>query len=102
LTGGTQDKMPRLKRIESKVNEIMEAIPETRDDDNLLLCTFLKSDEDYDELVLKRIMEDRIATRFKSVERCRRKLQRENPKLRGSAWERRHEAAEEFKNYSME
>lgn len=95
--------MPRLKRIEEKVNDLLIAIPEARDNDNLLLCHYLKSVDNYmEDEVLDRIMEDKIATRFKSVERCRRKLQSANPALRGAAWLKRHEAAEEFKSYGLE
>lgn len=95
--------MPRLKYVEARVDELLKAIPETRDDDNLLLCHFLKSVDGYmEDEVLERIMEDRIATRFKTVERCRRKLQSTNPALRGAAWLKRHEAAEEFKSYGLE
>jgi hypothetical protein len=93
--------MGRMKYIEIQVQEILEGNIETRDDDNLLVCEYLKS-LDYDDFtgIAEQIKEKKIATKFKSVERARRKLQEHNPLLRGERWIERHQAQEDFKEYA--
>jgi hypothetical protein len=92
----------RIREVENKVLEILKLVPETRDDDNLLLSHYLETLEDFEpnNFVQSGILENGIATKFKSVERCRRKLQADKPELRGKRWEKRHEAQESFIEYS--
>ena len=96
--------MPRIREVENKVLELLKTKPETRDDDNLLLVNYLEMIEDFEPMnfVATGIIENKIATRFKSVERCRRKLQADKPELRGRRWKERQEAQEIFKEYSKE
>ena len=92
-----------MKHVENSVNEILHSIPETRDDDNLLMACYLKTlEEDFSEIELA-LVTKRIATRFKTVERARRKLQADNPLIRGEAWHRRHgEAQDAYIQYSLD
>jgi hypothetical protein len=100
LKGG--EKMPRMREVETKVLEILKTVPESRDNDNLLLVHYLAMIEDFEpnNFVTNGIIENSIATKLKSVERCRRKLQADKPELRGSRWEKRHEAQADFVEYS--
>lgn len=97
--------MPRkIREVENKVLEILKTIPETRDDDNLLLIHYLDLLEEFEpnNYVQSGILENEIATKFKSVERCRRKLQADKPELRGKRWAKRHELQEVFIDYSRD
>jgi hypothetical protein len=92
-----------MKQVEITVQEILFGNPDARDCDNLLFSEFLKNQkyDDFSDLA-DQIMEKKIATKLKSVERARRKLQEHNPELRGEAWERRHKAQEDFIQYARE
>lgn len=85
------------------MNGILFENPDARDDDNLLVCEYLKT-LDYEDFtdVAELIKEKKIATKFKTVERVRRKLQEHNPDLRGKEWMKRHMAKDDFRHYSTE
>lgn len=95
--------MKKLKHIELKVHEILLENPDARDDDNLLVSEYLKSlgYGDFTEIA-NEILNKKIATMFKTVERTRRKVQEKNPDLRGEVWIRRHLAQEDFVQYALE
>lgn len=95
--------MRRFKDVEVKVDEILHDVPEARDDDNLLVCLYLKR-LDYKDFgaIAEEIRANKIATQFKTIERARRKLQANNPILRGNAWYKRHQAQEDFIQYAKE
>lgn len=96
-------KIAKFKYVEMKVDDILHDCPEARDDDNLLLCLYLKQIEYKDfGAIAEEIHANKIATMFKTVERVRRKLQANNPLLRGEAWYRRHEAQEDFIQYAKD
>jgi hypothetical protein len=94
----------KFRYVENKVNEILKTAPATRDDDNLLLISYLQTLDDFEipEGVIEFILNERIATKFKTVERVRRKLQEKNPALRGSAWLKRHETQADFIQYAFD
>lgn len=95
--------MPKIREVETKVLEILKTVPECRDNDNLLLVHYLEMIEDFEPMnfVATGIIENSIATKLKSVERCRRKLQADKPELRGKRWEKRHEAQADFVEYAQ-
>ena len=95
--------MKRFKYVEVKVDDILHDYPEARDDDNLLFCLYLKQIEYKDfGAIAEEIKANKIATMFKTVERARRKLQANNPILRGETWYKRHRAQEDFIRYAKE
>lgn len=96
-------KIKRFKFVEVKVDDILHEYPEARDDDNLLFSLYLKRLEykDY-RAIAEEIMANKIATQFKTVERARRKLQANNPILRGELWYKRHRAQEDFIRYAKD
>ena len=79
--------MGKLKIIENKVKEIMENIPETREDDFLLVLEVYRGyvDTRYTtiEYLLRNHKELGIPS-MESITRCRRKLQEHNACLRSS------------------
>jgi hypothetical protein len=95
--------MKRFKYVEVKIDDILHGNPQARDDDNLLFSLYLKQLEYKDfETIAEEIRINKIATMFKTVERVRRKLQANNPILRGEAWYKRHQAQEDFIQYAKE
>jgi ABC-type uncharacterized transport system involved in gliding motility auxiliary subunit len=100
----------RLKLMESRVVEILQAVPEAKDNDNLLLAQYIITYSDYKrnmimpkefDYLYSRILELKIGTLFKSIERTRRKVQELYPDLRGKKWIQRHQQQEEFINYAL-
>jgi hypothetical protein len=95
--------MKRFKYVEIKVDDILHDYPEARDDDNLLFCLYLKQLQYKDfGAIAEEIQANKMATMFKTVERVRRKLQANNPTLRGEVWYKRHQAQEDFIRYAKE
>jgi hypothetical protein len=91
--------MVDVLNIKERLMEIMKAIPETKDNDQLLLANvWLK------ELATAKIDAKKMSafdfilqfskdkwTNSESVTRCRRKIQEEMPQFRGKSWKSRHD-----------
>jgi hypothetical protein len=101
LKGGGH--LGRMKVVEAMVQSILEDVPATRDDDDLLFCIYLKS-LDYDDfsILAEQIITKKMMPKFKSVERARRKLQEKNPALWGTRRAERMEAQKDFRDYARD
>ena len=102
--------MKKIIETTKIVRELLENIPATRDDDNLLWWKTLEITGNFYEIpvgkltveyVLTRIYEMRLPT-FETVSRARRKLQEKYPHLKGSegARKRRREKELLFEEYA--
>jgi hypothetical protein len=93
--------------IETKVVEVFNLYPETKDDDNLLFAYFLQEfQEEFDFLtedemyfIKNFIIKFHIATLFSTLRRTRQKLQEHNEKYRGVKWYEGQFKAEEMKQF---
>jgi hypothetical protein len=91
-----------IKRMKPLVTRLLEEFPEARDNDNLLL---LKVWAEQDDTLRKGKTFYQFATgmltgkymKFESVSRARRKVQEENPELRGKYYLDRKELSEEVR-----
>lgn len=93
-----------LKDVKTKVEELLINNPNTRDSDNLLVATFyfyeiggkdkLMNTSAYD--FLKEMSAGRL-TSFESISRARRKLQEQNPSLRGKSYNEKQELSKEIR-----
>jgi hypothetical protein len=97
----------RIGKIENRVIEILNKYPAAKDDDNLLMTYYLgEYDDEFKHIDIYEIqffiLQYRIFTTFKSIERVRRKIQEKNPSFRGTRWLIRHMAQTEFINYANE
>ena len=91
-----------LKGVRDVVETLLTENPHLRDDDQKLLANvywvrisktlYPKLNEEQMDGVKKVLKEiaDANLPNFQSVSRCRRKLQEENPELRGKLYEERH------------
>jgi hypothetical protein len=92
-------------KVETKIIEILNTQPESKDDDNLLFAEYLVNhyqDEFRPEdlsFLCGSIIQHRLATVFSTLRRQRQKVQETFPNLRGSKWNERHQMAEEFKGH---
>lgn len=93
-------------KVETKIIEIFNRFPATKDDDNLLFSHYLLEfhQDDFEDLedlafVATIIKDHRLATLFSTIRRQRQKVQEVFPNLRGSKWLIRHGMAEEFRQY---
>ena len=91
-----------IKRIKPLVKELLQDFPLTRDNDNLLL---LKVWAEQDNTLRKEKLFSDFSVgmiagkymKFESISRARRKVQEENPELRGRYYKDRKELAEEIR-----
>ena len=94
--------MAKVSVIETRVKEVLENNPATRENDNLLYVTYL---EEYHYVDFNRqtfIDYERYGLpSFKSIERSRRKIQNEEVKYKASEVieEGRKEAEKQFQDY---
>lgn len=97
--------MERLQTLEKIVLEALEAVPETREDDYILLlevCERINADIHGQSFMeaLKNHKKLRIPN-WKSVERCRRKIQARRPDLISpTAAKKRRKAENTFTEYA--
>lgn len=86
----------RISKVHEMVKDVLTAHPETRDNDELLLCkviaTYFNSDALYQPFILT--IQDSRLPKIESVGRARRKCQELYPELRASD---NTEAAREIK-----
>lgn len=97
------DEMSKVNVVETRVKEILEAYPNTRENDNLLYVTYLKEYHyiDFNEETFINYEQYGLPS-FKSVERSRRRIQNESGIYKASEdiEEKRKEAEHEYrKNY---
>ena len=77
--------MSRLKVLELKIRKLLVSIPETRNDDNVLIYNFLKEYYNVDQLSISDLLlrgKQLGIPSFESITRCRRKIQETSPYLR--------------------
>jgi hypothetical protein len=91
-----------IKRIKPLVKELLKEFPLTRDNDNLLLLK-VWAEQDNTLRMNKSFLDFSVGMiagkymKFESVSRARRKVQEENPELRGKYYKDRKELAEEIR-----
>jgi hypothetical protein len=96
-----------IESLQSQVAKLLKDNPNFRDDDRLLVVNFW-----YGQLVDKKIDPKKISastflvyyldghlTNSDLITRARRKVQEENPELRGKNWNDRHKQEKEYRNY---
>jgi hypothetical protein len=93
-----------LKDVKTKVEELLTNNPKTRDSDNLLVATYyfyeaggkdnLQQQSAFDFL---KKMSNGSLTSFESISRARRKIQEQNPQLRGNNYKDRKETSEDVR-----
>lgn len=99
-----------IKTIKDKVIFLLAKFPETKDDDKKLYSYFViygigEGNFDKGKAMLTNMLaidfvrnvSDHVYVDFGSVSRARRKIQEENPSLRGEKWVERHAASQYFK-----
>ena len=92
--------MSKVNVIETRVKEILEYYPNTRDNDNMLYVKYL---EEYHYIDFNRDTfinyEEKGLPSYKSIERARRKIQNEENKFKASEdiEEKRKEAEHEYR-----
>lgn len=94
--------MAKVNVIETRVKEILENSPATRENDNLLCVTYLEEYHYVDFNKQTFIDYERYGLpSFKSIERSRRKIQNEEGKYKSSETieEGRKEAEKQFQDY---
>lgn len=77
--------MSKINVIETRVKELLEEYPETRENDNLLYTKYIEEYHyvDFNKNTFVHYEEYGLPS-FKSVERCRRKIQNEQCKYQAS------------------
>jgi hypothetical protein len=93
-----------LEDVKSIVEGLLINNPKTRDSDNLLVATYyfyevggkavLQNQSAYDFL---KNMSAGSLTSFESISRARRKIQEQNPLLRGNNYKQRKESSEQIR-----
>lgn len=94
--------MAKVSVIETRVKEVLENSPATRENDNLLYVTYLEEYHYVDFNKQTFIDYERYGLpSFKSIERSRRKIQNEEGKYKSSETieEGRKEAEKQFQDY---
>ena len=91
-----------IKRMKPLVTRLLKEYPKARDNDNLLLLMVwaeqdgnLRKDKTFFDFATGMIAGKYI--KFESVSRARRKIQEENPELRGEYYHDRKELGEEVR-----
>ena len=95
-----------MKNILDKVISLLTKHPSLRDSDTRLAANIwynhTKNVNEIDALtLLSRFAEGKLPS-YESISRCRRKVQEENPELRGRKWEKRHSKEETIKQQVKE
>jgi hypothetical protein len=93
----------KLKTLKEKVEILLTKFPELRDDDKLLVTKMwfyeLKKYEVEPSLMTAmqffEIYQQNVLSNSDLITRSRRKIQEENPELRGKSWDERHKEGEE-------
>lgn len=92
----------KLKDVKTRVQELLENNPNTRDSDNLLVATFYFYEMGGKESLMNttafsflKKMSAGDLTSFESISRARRKIQEQVPSLRGSNYVERQRSADE-------
>jgi len=88
------------KQLQDKVEVILSTYPQSRDNDNLLISTVWYSeieDKNIRTAIFLRKIANGELTSTESICRVRRKVQEQNPHLRGERWKLRHEKADEVR-----
>ena len=94
--------MAKVSVIETRVKEVLENSPATRENDNLLYVTYLEEYHYVDFNKQTFIDYERYELpSFKSIERARRKIQNEEGKYKASESieEERKKAEQNYRNY---
>lgn len=87
----------KLLSVKNIVKRLLERVPQTRDDDNLLMAEVWQEElgGNWDHFVSK--FTNHLLSSPESCIRCRRKLQECNPSLRGANYLKRHKEQEVVK-----
>jgi hypothetical protein len=100
--------MKHLKSIKRAVRVALENHPEYRDNDKKLVayiyyCTIGSQNMPYvSAMGVLNLIADGTLPFPDHITRVRRKLQEDNPELRGKTWAKRHQLAEEYRQEIME
>ena len=85
----------KIKNVENKVRDILESVPEARDDDMVLFACIISNKigkrrcEEMNGWGMLTMISRTKVPHFTSVLRCRQKLQEKNKDLRGKKYETR-------------
>lgn len=97
--------MSKINVIETRVKELLEQIPETRENDHALYRTYIKTYHfvDFNEETFVNYTNYGLPS-FKSIERARRKIQNEYGLYRASdeVVRKREEAEKQYRDYATE
>lgn len=95
----------RMKGIKDDVRELLEKYPEYRDNDNRLVSAYYYvkygGKEVFDNISAFQFLKDFAEGRFPLpdyITRVRRKLQEQNPNLRGDKWVERHKLEDDTRD----
>ena len=96
----------QMKTMQDKVASMLKKYPATRDDDKILVTNFwyiemknkLLDPQIVTTVTFFQAYADGVISPADLITRARRKVQEENPELRGKTWDERHKEAEIFKN----
>lgn len=78
-----------LISMSSKIYPILLDIPETRDNDRILIYEIWTREIDHDANILESLKSGKVS-HPENITRTRRKLQEKHPILRGEKWDERH------------
>ena len=90
----------KIKKVEPIVKRCLEKVPETRDNDTLLILKIwgvenpMLRNKDHSFIEFSKQLLDNQYTSSETITRCRRKLQEKHPELRGEKWKKRHQEQE--------
>lgn len=90
----------KIKSVENIVKNILENIPATRGNDNLLILEFVKNTDRNEKQTFERVMQQTNVS-FESITRARRNIQNKYPKLKNADAEhtRLEQEAEYYEHY---
>ena len=95
--------MDRLKRMQDKVEYVLNKHPQTRDNDRLLICVIYSRFYGADmNAPFKENMLNEKLPNFETIRRCRQKAQADHPELRGKRDSERLERQAEYVAYATE
>ena len=97
---GVKMKILGSKKLQERIKELLTINPVCKDDDNKLIANIwwdslglqAKQLSAYD--LLKKLADGKMPS-ADGITRCRRKLQEQNPELRGKMWYKRHKMQEQ-------
>lgn len=95
--------MGRLKKMQDKVEHILETYPNTRDNDRMLIGAIyaIYYDVDINNETFASVLANEMLPNFETIRRCRQKAQEENITLRGHRDKERIARQEEFIEYAL-